>query len=83
MLNKKLFCVGVIRCPTPYSALELIFPGLIHSKTCISQTHIRGRGWLKARENALPVLLDDHDFKHKLKLSKVKHTSQDLCRDFS
>ena len=42
--------------------------------------HIRGRGWLKARKRALLVLLDD--FKHKLKLRKVKHTSQDLCLDF-
>ena len=39
-------------------------------------THIRGRGWLKARERALLGLLDD--FKRQLKLSKVKHTSQDL-----
>ena len=43
-------------------------------------SHIRGRGWLKARERALLELLDD--FKPKLKLSKVKHTSQDLCYDF-
>ena len=43
-------------------------------------THIRGRGWLKARERALLGLLDD--FKRQLKLSKVKHTSQDLCLIF-
>ena len=42
--------------------------------------HIRGRGWLKAQKRALLELFDD--FKHKLKLSKVKHTSQDLCLDF-
>ena len=51
-------------------------PGLIYSETCIHGTHIRGRGWLKARERALLGLLDD--FKRQLKLSKVKHTSQDL-----
>ena len=43
-------------------------------------THIRGRGWLKARERALLGLLDD--FKRQLKLSKVKPTSQDLCLIF-
>ena len=41
---------------------------------------IRGRGWLKAREKA-PLELPD-DFKHKLKLRKVTHTSQDMCLDF-
>ena len=44
-------------------------------------THIRGRGWLKSQESALLELPDD--FKPKFKLSKVKHTSQDLCLDFS
>ena len=44
-------------------------------------THISGRGWLKAQKRALLELPDD--FKPKFKLSKVKHTSQDLCLDFS
>ena len=44
-------------------------------------SHIRGRGWFKARERALLELLDD--FKPNPKLSKVKHTSQELCLDFS
>ena len=36
---------------------------------------------IKAQERALLELLDD--FKPKFKLRKVKHTSQDMCLDFS
>ena len=36
---------------------------------------------IKIQERALLELPDD--FKPKFKLSKVKHTSQDLCLDFS
>ena len=49
-------------------------------KPVFQRTHIRGWGWLKARERALLELIDD--FKRKLKLRKVKHTSQDLCLIF-
>ena len=59
--------------PTPPQAWYTVKP-VFHG------THIRGRGWLKARERALLGLLDD--FKRQLKLSKVKPTSQDLCLIF-
>ena len=80
------WCLGV--CPWATSSPKTSLGFLTPTKTPlplprlgIQWTHIRGRGWLKARERALLELLDD--FKPELKLSKVKHTSQDLCLDFS
>ena len=81
------WCLGV--CPWATSSPKTSLGSPTHPspqawyrmKPVFHGTHIRGRGWLKSQERALLELPDD--FKPKFKLSKVKHTSQDLCLDFS
>ena len=81
------WCLGV--CPWATSSPKTSFGSTTHPspqawyrmKPVFHGTHIRGRGWLKSQERALLELPDD--FKPKFKLSKVKHTSQDLWLDFS
>ena len=79
----------LVSAPEPQSPPKTSLGSPTHSspqawyrmKPVFHGTHIRGRGWLKSQERALLELPDD--FKPKFKLSKVKHTSQDLCLDFS
>ena len=81
------WCLGV--CPWATSPPKTSLGSPTHPspqawyrmKPVFHGTHIGGRGWLKSQERALLELPDD--FKPKFKLSKVKHTSQDLCLDFS